>query len=39
MEDVYKRQIAHETDNLNGELFTDKMLDGTMEVLTPEKGK
>lgn len=31
--------IAHETDHLNGELFTDKMLDGTMEVLTPEKGK
>lgn len=28
--------IAHEIDHLNGELFIDKMIPGTLEVVTPE---
>ena len=29
--------IAHEVDHLNGVLFVDKMIPGTMEVATPQK--
>ena len=29
--------ISHEVDHLNGILFVDKMIPGTMEVITPEK--
>ena len=28
--------ISHEIDHLNGELFIDKMIPGTLEVVTPE---
>lgn len=29
--------IAHEIDHLNGELFIDKIIEGTLEVVTPEQ--
>jgi len=29
--------LAHEIDHLNGEVFVDKILPGTMEYVTPEK--
>lgn len=28
--------LAHEIDHLNGELFVDKMLPGTLEIITPD---
>ena len=28
--------LSHEIDHLNGELFIDKMIPGTLEVVTPE---
>lgn len=29
--------ISHEVDHLNGILFVDKMIPGTMEIITPQK--
>lgn len=29
--------ISHEIDHLNGELFIDKIIEGTLEVVTPEQ--
>jgi peptide deformylase len=29
--------ISHEVDHLNGEVFVDKMIPGTLEYITPEK--
>ncbi len=29
--------LAHEVDHLNGELFVDKMIPGTLEVVAPEE--
>ena len=34
--DFLAQAIAHEVDHLNGEVFVDKMLPGTLEVVTPE---
>ena len=31
--------LSHEIDHLNGEVFIDKIIPGTMEILTPENGK
>ena len=31
--------IAHEMDHLNGEVFIDKILPGTLEIINPEKNK
>lgn len=28
--------LAHEIDHLNGELFVDKMIPGTLEIITPD---
>ncbi len=34
--DLLAQAIAHEVDHLNGEVFVDKMLPGTLEIITPE---
>ena len=34
--DLLAQAIAHEVDHLNGEVFVDKMLPGTLEIVTPE---
>lgn len=35
--DLFAQAILHETDHLNGELFIDKIIPGTLEILTPEQ--
>ena len=35
--DLLAQAISHEMDHLNGELFIDKILPGTLEVVTPEE--
>ena len=35
--DLFAQAISHETDHLNGELFIDKIIPGTLEILTPEQ--
>ena len=35
--DLLAQAISHEVDHLNGVLFTDKVLPGTLEYVTPEK--
>ena len=37
--DLYAQAIAHEVDHLNGEVFVDKMVPGTLEYITPEDNK
>ena len=34
--DLLAQAICHEVDHLNGEVFVDKMIPGTLEVITPE---
>lgn len=34
--DLFAQAICHETDHLNGELFVDKMLPGTLQIVKPE---
>ena len=34
--DLLAQAIAHEVDHLNGEVFVDKMVPGTLEYVTPE---
>ncbi len=34
--ELLAQAIAHEVDHLNGEVFIDKILPGTLEVITPE---
>ena len=34
--DLLAQAICHEVDHLNGELFVDKMIPGTLEYVTPE---
>lgn len=34
--DLLAQALAHEIDHLNGELFVEKILPGTMEYVTPE---
>ena len=35
--DLFAQAICHETDHLNGELFVDKMLPGTLQIVKPEE--
>ncbi len=35
--DLLAQAIAHEVDHLNGEVFIDKILPGTLEYITPEQ--
>ena len=35
--DLLAQAIMHETDHLNGELFVDKIVPGTLEYVEPEK--
>ena len=35
--DLLAQAISHEVDHLNGELFIDKIIPGTLEIVTPEK--
>lgn len=35
--ELFAQAICHETDHLNGELFVDKMLPGTLQVVTSEE--
>lgn len=37
--DLLAQAICHEVDHLEGELFTDKMLPGTLEYIEPEDNK
>ncbi|MBO6134553.1 MAG: peptide deformylase [Lachnospiraceae bacterium] len=37
-EDFFARVICHEVDHLNGVLYTDKVLDGTLEEIREESG-
>lgn len=34
--ELFAQAIAHEVDHLNGELFIDKIIPGTLEYVTPE---
>lgn len=35
--DILAQAISHEIDHLNGEVFIDKIIEGTLEYITPEK--
>ena len=35
--DLLAQAICHEVDHLNGEVFVDKIIPGTLETVTPEK--
>lgn len=35
--DLLAQAISHEIDHLNGEVFIDKIIPGTLEIITPEK--
>ena len=35
--DLLAQAISHEVDHLNGEVFIDKILPGTLEIITPEQ--
>lgn len=37
--DLEAEALSHEIDHLNGEVFIDKMLPGTMQIITPEDNK
>ena len=37
VKDLFAQAICHETDHLNGELFVDKMLPGTLQIVKPEE--
>lgn len=37
--ELFAQAIAHEVDHLNGEVFVDKMVPGTLEYVTPEENK
>ena len=34
---ILAQAICHEIDHLNGEVFIDKIIPGTLEIITPEK--
>jgi len=38
-EDLLAQALCHEIDHLNGEVFIDKIIPGTMEIITPENNK
>ena len=35
--DLLAQAISHEVDHLNGEVFVDKIIPGTLEIVTPEE--
>ena len=35
--DLLAQALAHEIDHLNGELFIDKIIPNTLEIITPEE--
>lgn len=35
--DLLAQAVSHEVDHLNGELFIDKIIPGTLEIITPEE--
>ena len=35
--DLLAQAICHEVDHLNGEVFVDKIIPGTLEIITPEE--
>ena len=35
-QDLLAQAICHEVDHLNGEVFIDKIIPGTLEIITPE---
>ena len=35
--DLFAQAISHEVDHLNGELFVEKMIPGTLEYVSPEE--
>ena len=37
--DLLAQAISHEIDHLNGEVFIDKIIPGTLEIITPEDQK
>ncbi len=37
--ELLAQAIAHEVDHLNGEVFMDKIIPGTLEYIEPEKGE
>ena len=37
--ELFAQAISHEVDHLNGELFVDKIIPGTLEYVTPEDNK
>lgn len=37
--DLLAQAICHEVDHLNGEVFMDKIIPGTLEYIEPEKGE
>lgn len=37
VKDLFAQAICHETDHLNGELFVDKMIPGTLQIVKPEE--
>ena len=37
--DLLAQALAHEIDHLNGEVFMDKILPNTLEIITPEEQK
>ena len=38
-QDLLAQAICHEIDHLNGEVFIDKIIPGTLEIITPEDKK
>lgn len=38
-EDLLAQALCHEIDHLNGEVFIDKIIPGTIEIITPENNK
>lgn len=37
--DLLAQAICHEVDHLNGEVFVDKIIPGTLEIITPDGNK
>lgn len=37
--ELFAQAISHEVDHLNGEVFIDKIIPGTLEYVTPEENK
>ena len=37
--ELLAQAICHEVDHLNGELFIDKIIPGSLEIINPEENK